>query len=153
MNTPTPETDKAPKWSGLFVGENNGLIGPAGETFESSPSYYERKTLIDLEDARKLEQERDEARNRVADLEAKLTALGNIAVCDWDDKTVGEVDDAVPPEKQKTYNDLIKSLFQTIPAERDQLRKVADELYYAQGFEEVAAARVSYCNLPHVKAK
>ncbi len=40
-----------------------------------------------------------------------------------------------------------------VSAERDQLRKVCDEFYYADSQKEIAIARASFHQLPHVKEK
>lgn len=53
-------------------------------------------------------------KKRVEELELKLVALGNLAVADWDDKTVGEVDRVVDPYKT-TYNDHLRTLFTKNP--------------------------------------
>lgn len=103
-NTPTPETDYA------FEGDLSVGVNPEITTWQQAKEY-----------ARKLERERNM-------LQAKLTALGGLAVSGWDNKTVGEVDSLISAEKQLEYKDLLRSLFVDIPAERDQLRKVCDEL-------------------------
>lgn len=124
---------------------------------------FEKFYYVESEFARQLEQELNL-------LEAKLTALGSLAVSHWDDKVVGEVDSILSPEKQAKYSDLLRYLFVEIPkerdeankscerlatgynkieTERDQLRKVCDE--YKAGF--IASADNFYNQLPHVKNK
>ena len=46
---------------------------------------------------------------RVAELEIKLLAIGDLAVAGWDDKTVGEVDSAVKDGTR--YKDALRTLF------------------------------------------
>jgi hypothetical protein len=61
-------------------------------------------------------------RDRVQELEAKLTVVGEMAVADWDDKAVGAVDSAVPHENQVKYKDVLRRMFVEQPKELEELR-------------------------------
>ena len=64
-----------------------------------------------------------EAADRLKELELKLTVLGNLAVANWDDSTVGEVDKVVDSHKT-TYDDLLRTLFTKNP---EKIRKLEQE--------------------------
>jgi len=73
--------------------------------------------------AKKLEQENSEFKQRISELELKFTALGNLAIANWDASTLEEVDDVVDPNKT-TYNDHLRTLFNTNP---DKIKKLERE--------------------------
>ena len=73
--------------------------------------------------AKKLEQENSEFKLRINELELKLTALGNLAVANWDASTVQEVDTVVEPHKT-TYDDYLRTLFRTNP---EKIKKLEQE--------------------------
>lgn len=66
------------------------------------------------------------AQARIAELETQLAAIGDFAVADWDDKTVGAVDAIVKESTRYKYR--LRALFVDIPKERDELRKKVAEL-------------------------
>jgi hypothetical protein len=68
-----------------------------------------------------------EAADRLEELDIKLTALGSLAVADWDDSTVGEVDKVVNSHKT-TYNDQLRTLFTTNPEKIKKLEQENAEL-------------------------
>jgi hypothetical protein len=70
----------------------------------------------------------DAAEARIKELQLMLTALGDLAVGNWDDATVGKVDAAIPHEVQITYKDLLRSAFYDIPKERRALAIRVKEL-------------------------
>ena len=110
-----------------------------------------------------VELERDQLRKRVEELELQLAVIGEIAVMDWDDATLGKVEAVVPYKDQQKYKDKLRLLFQTIPDENKQLRKVADELAEAGrckccehseiACDDCIAAFKNYNQLPHVILK
>lgn len=56
-----------------------------------------------------------QANARIAELEVALSVIGDLAVIDFDDPTVGKVDAAVPFKKALTYKDLLKEIMQENP--------------------------------------
>jgi hypothetical protein len=63
---------------------------------------------------------------RAEEAEVQLVALGDLAVADWDDKTVGTVDATV--KEPTKYKDRLRALFVDIPNERDRLRDQLGEV-------------------------
>ena len=74
-----------------------------------------------------MERENVDLKQRANELELKLTALGNIAIADWDNSTVGEVDKVVNSHKT-TYNDQLRTLFTTNPEKIKKLEQENAEL-------------------------
>ena len=100
----------------------------------------------------------------------QLKLIGDMAVVDWDDTTVGKVDGVLGVNEQpsKTYIERVRNLYKRaqdavkLEAERDQLIKVVDEL--ASGLKQHTKNLVTMCSqcdkalaayslLPHVIAK
>jgi hypothetical protein len=71
------------------------------------------------------------ANARIAELEAMLTALGDLACGAWDDKTVGAVDSTVDPAKQYTYAELLRTFFHSNPKKIENLKKRIENAHEA----------------------
>lgn len=90
--------------------------------------------------------ERDAAVARAEQAEQALLLIGERAVVDWDDATVGAVDAVVPEERRKTYAEWLRETLDARPsctaAERDAAvaRAVAAESALAQIGEQIRAA-------------
>jgi len=142
MNTETHTAPGSPGWLEDFAKRESALAISCvensvvrGVLAEEATGLRAAAEEIDRLRARDKEQEEilveTSGRNlalhaRIAELELKLTALGSLAVADWNDAAVGAVDATVPPEKQRTYADQLRVLFagpkRIAELERDKAR-------------------------------
>lgn len=68
-----------------------------------------------------LKDERDDLRRQVEDLTTQLRIIGDKAVVDWDNETVGQVDSVIKTQPPTTYIAFVRKLY-TRGEEIDQLR-------------------------------
>lgn len=108
------------------VEELNAALAKLAEAERDCAGYKER--IHELSDELgACEKERDEARAKLAEAEKALLVIGERAVCDFDDATVGDVDRVVTDHMK--YKDWLRSVM-TAATERDAL---AAQLAEARG--------------------
>ena len=73
----------------------------------------------------------------IVELELKLAALGEIAVANWDDPTVGEVDKHV---KSVMYKDMLHTLFVKNPK---RIKELQDEIVEANGLLDMRMKEIA----------
>lgn len=140
MNTPTPETDALEKRHLQF--ESNSAITRV-DTADLVRLIVEETYKL----ARKLECERDEAREWAAQLEAQMQSV--CKQCFNNDDTIG----------LEPFEHYVARMVKNLKSERDQIRKVADELANRMGCGcggdfglcyPCCVASDAYNSLPHV---
>ena len=161
--TPTPRTDAATIPNSDLSDWGTGDSPYVSVDFARQ---LERELAAARQDYRIWQQEKESLAQQLAakereleDVTDNLCLIGDMAVVDWDNETVGKVDAIPAPKPSKTYADKVRNLYkraqeaEQLEINRTTLQSVAKELarqleFHASGELVRNIALNTYNNLP-----